>query len=135
MAAIAKSGKPRPCNASLSPENKLTLIMAAAGVAGDAVYIDSAGKFALCDGSANAAAADFYGLLTTDAPVGEAGTAAHSCRFQFSTGQTPGAKAFMSTSVAGGLDTVNATVTRPIGQFVDANRLEVGPPFHGMRVV
>lgn len=127
MAAIAKSGTPRPCS-DVPQNNKLTLPMAADGLAGDAVYINSSGQFALADGSAAAAAAAFFGLLTTDAPQGQPGTAAFGIRFQYASGATPGSLAYLSTSVAGGLDTVNATVTRPIGRFVDATRLQLFDP-------
>jgi hypothetical protein len=128
MAAIAKSGTPRPCS-DVSQHNKLTLIAGEAIAAGDAVYIKSDGKFWLASGASAAAAADFFGLATTDAPVGEACTAAFGCRFYYGSGQTPGALAYLSPTVAGGLDTANATITKPIGRFVDATRLQVFGPF------
>lgn len=136
MAAITRVGTPSP--SSDIPQNcKLTLPAGEAISAGDCCYIKSDGKFWRCEGDADAAAAQFYGMATAAASAGEPVTCAHSIRFRYGSGMTPGASVFLDPTATTGdglIADANATVTQPIGLVIDATRIEIFQPFRDRTV-
>lgn len=127
MAAIAKVGKPRPCS-DVPQSNQFTLPMFVDGAAGDLVYVKADGTFDLASGDAADAASHVFGMLTTDAKAGEPATAVFGVRVAYGAGLTPGSLVYLSPSVLGGIDTANATVTRPVGRALTGGRIQLFDP-------
>lgn len=126
MSAIVKSTKfnVSPAQANLSGDTKhsgnLFAGMALSG--GDACYIDTGGKvFKSQDTGASAAQAQVHGYTPRSYSVNEACTLFHGIEVGYTdaSGGTPGAKVFLSASVAGGLDTAASNSHAPCGHFVN----------------
>lgn len=112
MAALAKSGVPSLCTVGADAGERIgTFIAAVAIAAGDACCLNSAGKVVLSTGAAANKAADVLGFAGTEAAIGEPVTLWADVNFGYGTSATvtPGAKYFLSGSVAGGLDTAAST--------------------------
>jgi hypothetical protein len=129
MAAVAKSGRPSLATTNPPSNCQRTLEAAVDMAAGDAVYIDGNGKFALATGAAANAAAKVWGLLGRDCKAGQFVTAYHSVEFHYGAGLTPAAPYYLSGTVAGGLDTAASTGgTVPIARATNSTLIWVGAP-------
>jgi hypothetical protein len=128
MAEIAKSGSPSIATLEPSPgSNKLpTLYAGEAIAAGDACYIKSDGKVWRSTGAAANAAAKVDGFAAMDCPVGEAVTIFFNVTMRYGAALTPGARYYLSGTVAGGLaDAASVGGTAPVAFVVDATRIYV----------
>lgn len=128
MAVVSKSGT--PSLATLTPPNntQFKAIAAADLAAGDMVYINSSGKFAKADGTADDALAKAVGMIGIAAKSGQAATALHSVVFRYGSGLTPGARYYVATT-AGALDSGATTGgTVPVAIAIDTENIFVLPP-------
>jgi hypothetical protein len=100
MAVLTKSTAPPPSLATLTPPPGCQLTKNAFTdlAAGDMVYIKSDDTFALANGTANDALAQWWGMVKRSAKAGSPVTAFHSCEFQYSTGLAIGARYYVSTT-------------------------------------
>ena len=129
MAAdISKSGT--PSLATLKPPTNVqrTLIAAVDIAAGDMVYITSAGKFDLTDGTANDAKAVWWGMALKAAKSGQPCTAAHSVEVRYGSGLTPGARYYASATVGALYDAATTGGTVPCAQATDTECVYVRAP-------
>ncbi len=111
MANLTKSTSPVPSLAAFQPPpcHQLTLPAATDLAAGDMVYITSAGKFDKCDGTANDAKAQWWGMVGVSAKSGRPATAYHGVEFYYAaSGLTPGARYYVSAT-AGALSDATTT--------------------------
>jgi hypothetical protein len=111
MANLTKSTAPPPSLATLTPPPGCQLTKNAFTdlVVGDMVYIKSDDTFALANGTANDALAQWWGMVKRSAKAGSPVTAFHSVEFEYAaSGLTPGARYYVS-GTAGALSDV-ATV-------------------------
>jgi hypothetical protein len=128
MATLTKSGTPSLATLTPPAANQIKAIMAADGAAGDMVYINSSGLFALATGAADTAPAKSVGMLAKAAKSGQPGTALFGVQFRYATGLTPGARYYVSAT-AGALDDAATTGgTVPVALAVDAEIIYVLPP-------
>ena len=130
MAAVAKSGVPSLSSIVGTPDNTHIVASgikaATAIVAGDACYINSAGRAALSDGTAADALAKVRGFAAMSAAAGEAVTLLTDVEFRYGAGLTPGTDLFLSAATPGALaDAATTGGTAPIGFVVDATRIRV----------
>jgi hypothetical protein len=129
MADVAKSGTPSLATLTPPAANQIKAIMAADGAAGDMVYLDSNGKFALATGAADTAPSRSVGMLTKAAKSGQPGTAYFGVQFNYGSGLTPGARYYVSGATAGALaDAASTGGTVPVAIAVDATIVYVLPP-------
>jgi hypothetical protein len=126
MAEISKSGTPSMCSVNPPQCNQFNLLAGEALAAGDACYIKSDGKAWKSTGAAANAAAKVDGFAAEAAAVGEAVTLWFGVNFRYGSGLTPGAKYFVSGTVAGGLaDAASTGGTGMVATAVDATRIHV----------
>ena len=128
MAAIAKSGTPSISTPLVSPEQRLSGLLAGEAIAaGDACYINSAdNKLYRSTGAAATAPAQVDGFAATSAAIGEALSIYFGVNFRYGAGLTPGTSLFLSGTTAGGLDTVAPTGgTVVIARILDDSRIYV----------
>ena len=137
MADIAKSGTPSLATLT-PPRNCQPYTGAIAGealAAGDIVYLKASdGRWYKTVGSADAAAAEYRGVIATAASAGEACTPFIGVAMRYGSGLTPGALIYLSTDTAGGLADANATVTKPVAVVVAGDRIQVFDPFDSRTV-
>lgn len=94
--------------------------------AGDACYIKSDGLVWRSTGAAANAAAAVDGFAAEAAAVGEAVTLFTDVTMRYASGLTPGAKLFLSGTVAGGLaDAASTGGTGQVARVIDATRIRV----------
>jgi hypothetical protein len=103
MADIAKSGTPSLATLNPPPANQRTLPAAADIAAGDMVYINSSGQFALCNGTSANAAANWWGMAARAAKSGRPVTAVHGVEFRYGASLTIAARYYLSAATAGAL--------------------------------
>lgn len=128
MAAIAKSGTPSISTPLVSPEQRLSGLLAGEAIAaGDACYINSAdNKLYRSTGAAANAAAQVDGFAATSAAIGEALSIYFGINFRYGATLTPGTSLFLSGTVPGGLDTAASTGgTVVIARILDDTRIYV----------
>lgn len=128
MTAVAKSGTPSISTPLVSPEQRLSGLLAGEAIAaGDACYINSTdGKLYRSTGAAANAAAQVDGFAATSAAIGEALSIYFGINFRYGTGLTPGTSLFLSGTTAGGLDTAASTGgTVVIARTMDDTRIYV----------
>lgn len=102
------------------------LLAGEAITSGDACYIKSDGKIWLSTGAAATAPAKVDGFAAMKAAVGEAVTLLFDVNLNYAAGLTPGARMYLSGTVAGGLaDAASTGGTAPVGFAVDATRVRV----------
>ena len=127
MAEITRSGL--VSLSSLVPGQDKTIAGLVAGeaiVQGDACYIKSDGKVWKATGAAANAAAKVDGFAMGGAAVNEAVTLVFDVNLRYGAGLTPGARVYLSGTVAGGLaDAASTGGTAPVGFVVDATRIRV----------
>src|SRR5262245_52461360 len=124
MAEIAKSGTPSYCSLTPPQNGTVTGVNAAEAIAaGDLCYI-AAGGVTRASGAVANAAASVVGLAFGAASPGEPVTLVCRGNFRYGSGLTPGAKLFLSSTVAGGLaDGSTPGGTRAVAQVIDATRI------------
>ncbi len=128
MAAISKSGTPSISTPLVSPEQRLSGLLAGEAIAaGDACYINSAdNKLYRSTGAAANAAAQVDGFAATSAAIGEALSIYFGINFRYGAGLTPGTSLFLSGTTPGGLDTAASTGgTVVIARTMDDTRIYV----------
>ena len=131
MAAdIAKATSPVPSLATLnpSPSNQLTKEAAADIAAGDMLYLTSAGKFDLTDGTANDAKAKWIGMAARAAKSGQPVTAYFGVEFHYGSGLTPSARYYVSATAGALYDTTTTGGTVPCAFATSATTVFVIPP-------
>lgn len=128
MAEIAKSGTPSYCSLTPPQSDTVTGVNAAGAIAaGDLCYI-AAGGVTLATGAAANAAASVVGFAMGAASTGEPVTLICAGNFRYGAGLTPGARLYLSATVAGGLADVATTGgTRAVAQVLDATRIRILP--------
>jgi hypothetical protein len=128
MAEVAKTGTPSPASLLIPATNKISGLFAGEDLApGDACYIKASdGKVYRATGAAANAAAVVHGFVPTVAYVAQADaiTLIHGSVWRYATALTPGAKLYLSGTVAGGLaDAASTGGTTAVGFVVDATRV------------
>lgn len=123
MAVITKVGTPSLSSLLLSPENKISGLLAGEAIGpGDPCYVKNDGKVWKSLGAGVNAAAKVRGYALAAAQVGEAVTLMRQGEQRYGSGLTPGADVFLA--VAGGFDTAATTGgTAPIGYAIDTTRI------------
>jgi len=127
MAELSKSGTPSPCSVEPPPNCRLPGLKAGEAIAaGDALYIKSDGKLWKATGAANNAAAKVVGFAPQAASVNEACGCYFDMNFNYGAALTPGARYYLSGTVAGGLaDAASTGGLTPVAYAVDATRIHV----------
>lgn len=126
MAEIAKSGTPSLSSVLPNPSaNKISGLLAGEAIAvGDACYIKSDGKVWRSTGAAANAAAKVDGWALVAAAANEGVTLVFDVNIRYGAGLTPGARYYLSGTVAGGIaDAASTGGTAPIAFAVDATRI------------
>lgn len=126
MAEIAKSGTPSLSSVLPNPSaNKISGLLAGEAIAvGDACYIKSDGKVWRSTGAAANAAAKVDGWALVAAAANEAVTLVFDVNIRYGATLTPGARYFLSGTVAGGIaDAASTGGTAPIAFAIDATRI------------
>jgi hypothetical protein len=111
-----------------APNFQLTRVAAAAIAAGDMVYINSSGQFALADGDADNAAAEWWGIALGAADSGQPVTAAWGVEVRYATGMTPGANLYVSTNAGLLSDAATTGGTIPCAKVTAADLIYILPP-------
>jgi hypothetical protein len=110
MAAVAKSGTPSLSTMVPCPAHQLSGKIAGEAIAaGDACYLKSDGKIWLATGAAATAPAQVSGFAAKNYAIGQGVTLYHDVNLAYGSGLTPGARYYLSGTVAGGLDTATST--------------------------
>jgi hypothetical protein len=127
MAELTKSGTPSLSSILPPQQNAMGGLVAGEAIAaGDACYIKSDGKVWRSTGAAANAAADVFGFAAQAASVNQPVTLCHGVNFNYGSGMTPGAKFYLSGTVAGGLaDAASTGGVKVTAVAVDATRLRV----------
>jgi hypothetical protein len=108
MADVAKSGTPSLATLTPPPGNQLTKLAFTDMVAGDMVYIKSDDTFALLDGTAANALAQWWGMINRTCKAGQPVTAYHGVEFRYGAGLTVGAR-YYASATAGALSDAATT--------------------------
>lgn len=130
MAEIAKSGTPSLSTPLPCPAHRPTGLVAGENIAaGDFVYAKNDGKIWRASGAAVAAAALTLGVACAAAYAGEAVTPIWGVCFAYGAGLTPGARYYLSATVAGGIaDAATTGGTVPVAFAWDDTQIFVLPP-------
>lgn len=132
MAEITKVGTPSISGLHPHLNHLPSLVAGEALGAGDACYIKASdGKVYKSTGAADTEPARVHGYAPKATKAGQQVTLYYNVRFQYATALTPGAKVYLSGTVAGGLaDAASTGGTAPIGFCVDAKRIELFPSMY-----
>lgn len=127
MAAISKSGTPSLASVLPPANQKISGLLAGEALAaGDACHIKADGLVWRSTGAAANAAARVDGYAAQATATGEAVTLFFDVNFRYGAGLTPGARVYLSGTVAGGLDDAASTGgTQPLGFVVDSTRIRL----------
>lgn len=129
MAAVAKSGNPSLASVMPPANNRITGLFAGQNInVGDACYIASTGLVMQSIGTAANAAAevDGFSLVNALSAQNDAVTLVFDVVLNYGSGLTPGAKLYVSGTVAGGLDTAVSTGgTKEVARCIDTTRIYV----------
>jgi hypothetical protein len=129
MAAVTKGSNVSLCTPLPNDSNKIGPLLVGEDIAaGDACYIKTSdGKIYRSVGSAAAAAAECDGFAPVAALVAQRQTLSlfHDVNMNYAaSGLSPGTYLWLSTTVAGGLDTAsNVNQTKPFARVIDATRI------------
>lgn len=128
MAEITRSASASPdASTSMFARNISGVIAAVDITVGQAVYINSSGQAALSTGAAANAAAVFIGLAARSAKAGQPVTIlGANARWKYGSGLTPGARYYVSGTVAGGLaDAASTGGTSVVAFAIDTTDIMV----------
>jgi hypothetical protein len=98
MATVAKSSTPSLMTLTPPPSHQLTRPAFTDMAAGDMVYLKADGTFALTDGTANDAKAQWWGMINRPCKAGQPVTAYNGCEFAYGAGLTVGARYYVSAT-------------------------------------
>lgn len=130
MAELTKSGTPSLSTRGPCPAHRPTGLKAGEDIAaGDAVYVKTDGLVWRATGAAANAAALAIGLAAAAAKAGEAVTPLHGVYMNYGAALTPGARYYVSGTVAGGLaDAASTGGTVPVAYAWDATQIYIFNP-------
>jgi hypothetical protein len=128
MADVASTGTPSLATLTPPPGTQLTKEAAVDMVAGQMVYITSADKFDLTNGTANDALAVWWGMVLRTAKAGQPVTAHHSVEVRFAAALTVGARYYVSTTVGALSDAATTGGTVPCAQATSVDKIYIRAP-------